>query len=201
MSRFLKRPVVYLFLFNLVSCTGLYLATIALVSPSSQFLYVHNSAYDWLLAFFISSFKSMVTFILFFGPVLSISNSLPAGWTAVTKSNYGYNVRLPCGQHRVCSRNSAFAFLAANPLLSNNNNNNNNASKPLWHTTEHRWLGRSIWWEQSGWGQHRSLTTTTMTASGPKSVHVDAVLCGAICLKPPVTRPCPSRRRCAIAWL
>ena len=65
---------------------------------------------------------------------------LLAGCMAVTKSNYGYNVRLPCRQHRFCLRKFVFAFLTANPSWSNNNNNNNNnnVSNPPWCTTEHK---------------------------------------------------------------
>ena len=82
---------------------------------------------------------------------------MPPGWTAVTKNNYSYNMRLPCRRHRFCLRKAAFTFLAANLLLSNNNNNND-ASNPLWRTTVHGWLVRSVQLDQSGTTQREMMT-------------------------------------------
>ena len=50
-------------LLNLVSSTGLYLPTSALVSCCSQLLYVHASAYDRLLADSFFSFEFLLTFL------------------------------------------------------------------------------------------------------------------------------------------
>lgn len=82
---------------------------------------------------------------------------LPAGWTAVTKSNYAYDVQLPCGRHRFRSREAVFTFVAANPS-SFNNNNDDNTSNPRWSTTEHGWLGWSMRWEQGGTKQTGTVT-------------------------------------------